>query len=90
MHPELIGQFARSVETGWLGKVVSVEKENHGDQILCKMVGVDELYRTLKGGDIEAALDESDVQWFVPEDLRFLRLVEPRPFGSRVQDPLIL
>lgn len=67
-----MGRYARSVESGWLGKVVSVESSD--GQTLCRMQGVNELYRTLKGGDIEDAIDADDVQWFTPEDLKFITL----------------
>ncbi len=64
-----VGRFARSIESGWLGQVVAVD----GD--LLKMIGVNELVRAIRGGDIEDCLDSDDFQWFAPEDLRFLKLV---------------
>ena len=67
--PEHVGRYARSIESGWLGKVVAID----GDML--KMQGVNDLYRTMKGGDIEDALDVDDVQWFTPDDLRFVTLV---------------
>lgn len=67
--PEHVGRYARSIESGWLGKVVAID----GDML--KMQGVNGLYRTMKGGDIEDALDADDVQWFTPDDLRFVTLV---------------
>ena len=67
--PEHVGRYARSIESGWLGKVVAID----GDML--KMQGVNDLYRTMKGGDIEDALDADDVQWFTPDDLRFVTLV---------------
>lgn len=71
--PEYIGRFARSVESGWLGKVVAVE-ELDGD-VLLKMHGVNTLCRTIAGGDIDDWVEEDDTQWFAPEDLRFVKLV---------------
>lgn len=70
---DYIGRFARSVECGWLGKVVGVETMN-GHPML-RMLGVNELVRAMIGGDLDDLLDEDDVQWFAPEDVRFLRLV---------------
>ncbi len=69
-----IGRFARSIESGWLGKVIAIEKDQDGLTML-KMQGVNELCRTILGGDIEAHLDDDDTQWFVPEDVKFIKLV---------------
>ena len=73
--PDYIGRYARSIESGWLGKVVSVEPPDADGFIMLKMQGVNELVRTIKGGDIEDCLDADDVQWFAPEDVRFLKVV---------------
>lgn len=67
--PEHIGRFARSIESGWLGKVIAIDGE------MLKMQGVNDLYRAMNGGDIEDALDSDDFQWFTPDDLRFVNLV---------------
>ena len=64
-----VGRYARSIESGWLGKVVGIE----GDML--RMQGVNELVRTIRGGDIEDCLDDDDTQWFVPEDVRFVNLI---------------
>lgn len=66
-----IGRFARSIESGWLGRVVAVEY--HDSDTMLRMEGVNELYRTIKGGDIEAAIDHDDIQWFSPDDVTFLK-----------------
>ncbi len=74
-HPGLtenVGRYARSVETGWLGKIVDVETSN--GEAMFKMQGVNMLYRTLKGGDIEDALDDDDTQWFAPADVSFVEI----------------
>lgn len=42
-----LGRYARSVESGWLGKVLAVEECN-GDAML-KMMGVNEMVRTIRG-----------------------------------------
>ena len=68
-----IARYARSIETGWLGKVIAVE--DHDGEPMLKMIGVNSLYRTMKGGHIEDALDHDDTQWFSPADVRFVALV---------------
>ena len=68
-----VGQFARSVETGWVGKVLAVE--GSGIDAMLKMEGVNNLVRLMKGGDIEDSIDHDDVQWFSPDDVKFLKLV---------------
>jgi hypothetical protein len=72
-QPELIGRYARSIESGWLGKVIALE--TIGGLPMCRMVGVNDLHRILLGGDIEDALDHDDVQWFSPDDLKLMELV---------------
>lgn len=77
---EYIGRYARSIESGWLGKVVGVDIEHNGIPLgmtMLRMQGVNELVRDIKGGDIEDCLDSDDTQWFTPEDVRFLTLVQP-------------
>lgn len=71
-HP-LIGRYARSVESGWLGKIIGVRQD--GGETMCEMHGVSELHRAIKGGDIEDAVDTSDTQYFTTDDLKLLRLV---------------
>ena len=68
-----IGRYARSVEAGWLGKIIGIDYIN-GDTMF-KMMGVNSLYRMIEGGDIEDALDEDDIQWFSPADVRMVELV---------------
>jgi hypothetical protein len=68
-----VGQFARSIESGWLGRVIAVEGK--GSDVMLKMQGVNDLVRAIKGGDIEDAIDDDDTQWFAPEDLKFVNVV---------------
>ena len=68
-HKHLIGKYARSIESGWYGKVTDIEYR--GGDVLCKMIGVDELAVTVAGISNEEALASNDIQWFAPEDLRF-------------------
>ena len=66
-------RFARSIESGWTGKIVKVHTD--GRDAPLEMKGVNGLYRAMHGGDIEDALDHDDIQWFAPEDVRLLRLI---------------
>lgn len=65
------GWFARSVESGWLGKVIGVD-ERFPDML--KMKGVNTLCLTIAGGSHDEWLDDDDVQWFDPRDLVFLKI----------------
>jgi len=64
-----IGRFARSIESGWLGKIVALEGEFY------KMQGVNMLCWQVAGGSIEDHIDGDDTQWFVPEDVKLVQLV---------------
>ncbi len=63
-----IGDFARSLETGWLGKIIAWEAGPNGDQ-LAKMMGVDWLAQTVAGLSADEALSSDDIQWFDVADL---------------------
>lgn len=69
-HQHLIGKYARSIEAGWLGKVTDIE--HRGGDVLCKMTGVDELAVMVAGISRNEALSSNDIQWFAPEDLKFM------------------
>jgi hypothetical protein len=75
--PELyVGRYARSIETGWLGKVVSVEDTSDDDihnEVMLKMQGVNELCWQMAGGRIGDWLEEDDIQWFSLDDVKFLK-----------------
>ncbi len=64
-----VGRFARSVENGWVGKIVGVE--DHGEPMY-RMIGVDGLCHAVAGGTLEANLTPDDVQWFAPLDVKLL------------------
>lgn len=70
--PVYIGRYARSVETGWIGRI----KSTYEDEVctMCVMEGVNDLYRAIKGGHIEDAIDKDDIQHFSTDDLKFLTL----------------
>lgn len=71
--PELyVGRYARSVECGWLGKVIDAEIDEYGDCML-KMQGVNELCWQMAGGRIGDWLDDDDIQWFSVDDVKFLK-----------------
>lgn len=62
------GVFARSIESGWRGKVLAVE--HHGEPML-KMMGVDWLTSVLTRCTDEEALTPDDIQWFAPADVHY-------------------
>lgn len=68
-----VGKFARSIESGWLGKIVGVEVQD--GLTMFRMKGVNTLTHTVGGGNIDDHIDEDDTQWFTPEDVRFVKLV---------------
>lgn len=65
------GRYARSIESGWLGKVIAVEL--HGDERMLKMMGVETLCLAVAGGSFEDWLCPEDIQWFSPNDVRFTK-----------------
>lgn len=69
-----VGKYCRSVESNWLGKVLDVEKID--GQILLKMKGVDELGVAVLGLPIEECLCDDDIQWFAPDDVTIVTVVE--------------
>ena len=70
-NQHLVGRYARSFESGWLGKVIAIEC--HAGDVLCKMAGVDQLHNDVAGCSLEESLASNDIQWFVPADLKFLK-----------------
>ncbi len=67
-----IGRYARSIESGWLGKVVGVD--NYDGLAMLRMQGVNTLCRDILGGDLDDHLDADDTQWFTVEDVRLVTL----------------
>ncbi len=65
-----VGQFARSIESGWLGKVIAVE--THDGDTMLRMQGVNELCLIVAGGKASDWLDEDDIQWFAPDDVEIV------------------
>ena len=71
-----VGDYARNVESRWLGKIrafktkeVKVDDTTSFTETLAEMVGVDELAMTICGLPVEEALCEDDVQWHDVSDL---------------------
>ena len=58
-----IGDYARSVETGWVGRIVSHDRGQ------LRLHGVD-FYAVMIGGDTLAnSVDSSDCRWYDADDL---------------------
>lgn len=66
-----IGRLARSIETGWLGKIQAVESQN-GEEMY-KMQGVNTLCLAIAGGVPDDHLDDDDIQWFAPADVKLVQ-----------------
>jgi len=66
-----VGCYARSIESGWIGKIVACDGE------LYRMHGVDVWWFQILGGHVTDYVDETDTQWFAHDDLRFLKVVTP-------------
>jgi hypothetical protein len=75
-HQFKMGDYARNVESRWLGKIrafnteeVKVDDTRSFIETTAEMVGVDELAMTICGLPIEKALCENDRQWHDVNDL---------------------
>jgi hypothetical protein len=75
-HVFKVGDFARNIESGWLGKIVAIKTETVRidetrwyDDTMAEMIGVDELARMVAGLSCEAALASNDRQWHSIDDL---------------------
>jgi len=66
-----VGRYARSVESGWLGRIEAVE--DHDGDVFYRMKGVNEICRIIAGGDIADWIDDDDTQWFAPEDVTLIK-----------------
>jgi hypothetical protein len=60
-----VNEFARSIETGWKGKIVKIYPDN-----MAKMIGVDSLAQAIGGLTDEQALSHDDVQYFSLDDIK--------------------
>ena len=59
-----VGDYARSLESGWLGKILDVAAEG-----MARMVGVDWMANVVAGMTREESLSHDDIQWFALGDL---------------------
>ena len=73
IHKFAVGDYAQSIESGWLGKIV--DSNGSGFDLMFEMHHVNELCRAIKGGDIAEFIEADDTRWFAPEDLRPVKLV---------------
>ncbi len=75
-HEFKVGDYARSIESGWLGKIQDLKEEvtpvddtRSFTEIMATMIGVDELARVVGGLDVDEALASNDIQHFSTADL---------------------
>jgi len=76
-HNLQVGDYARNIESGWLGKIVEISEPQEVKidatrsyfERTAKMIGVDTLVATVAGCSWDDALTEDDVQWHDPKDL---------------------
>lgn len=59
-----VGDYARCLESGWLGKILDVDAEG-----MARMVGVDWMANVVAGMPREESLSHDDIQWFALVDL---------------------
>lgn len=79
-NPVREGDFARSIESGWVGKIVGfsddiykVDDRRWHWGIMCKMVGVDEIAMMAGGLTPSEAISDDDTAWYSPSDLLVIR-----------------
>ena len=71
-----VGDYARSLETGWLGKIVEIRTEvvkvaedRSFVEHMATMIGVDWMSQSILGRSIEDSLNHDDIQYFSLTDL---------------------
>jgi hypothetical protein len=71
-----VGDYARSLETGWLGKIVEIKPEvvmvaedRSFVEHTARMIGVDWMSHTVLGRSVEECLSHDDIQYFSLSDL---------------------
>lgn len=67
-HSFSVHDYARSLESGWLGKILSIEDDQYGTPT-ARMVGVDGMAHAIMGMSAEESLSFDDIQWFALADL---------------------
>lgn len=76
-----VGDFARNIESGWVGKIVEIgepekvmiDDTNFFMQTMAKMVGVDIMGTHIAGLPKEESLSEDDVQYHSLADLKLVK-----------------
>lgn len=68
-HVFKVGDYARSLESGWLGKIIAIEHPTELGGLMMKMMGVDWMAHEIAGLTAEESLSADDVQWFGTDDL---------------------
>ena len=77
-HVFVVGDFARSVECGWLGRIKAIHTEWQGEPLgytMCEMEGVNTLCWNIKGGSIDDFIDHDDTQYFSTDDINWVRII---------------
>ena len=82
-HEFTVGDLARSIESGWLGRIIEILPTETSEfdgrtcrETMCKMEGFDMLAWTVAGGDLFDHCDHDDAQWFSLNDIRYVRVIE--------------
>jgi hypothetical protein len=76
-----VGDYARNIESGWLGKILRIynspSRFQAGDPLvdnwMAEMIGVDTLVVTVTGCSWADALSENDMQHHAIDDLRIVK-----------------
>jgi hypothetical protein len=76
-----VGDFARNIETGWLGKIVEIlppqkvwiNRHEYFIEVMANMLGVDTLAVAASGLSWEEALSDNDTQQHSLTDLMLAR-----------------
>ena len=63
-----VGDYARSLESGWLGKIVEIDGKG-----MAKLIGVDWVAYTIMDESLDDSLCPDDVRWFALDDLVSVR-----------------
>ncbi len=63
-----IGDYARNIESGWVGRIDGFEDDQNGD-LMASMRGVDLVLTHVLGVPVERAINDDDRQWHAPADL---------------------
>jgi hypothetical protein len=76
-HEFKTGDFAQSIETGWIGQIQSLEVQTIGidddrsfQQTMATMFGVDFWRNSALGIPKSECVDSGEVRWFSVDDLR--------------------